>query len=70
VHNPDPRPGALLDMAQSLLAGVEAPDLAVSHGATPNLETLRRVCEQVLDADGCAKVLAAARRHQVRATRD
>ncbi len=63
VHNPDPPPGALLDLAQALLAGVEAPDVAVSCG-----QTLRRVCEKVLEAESCAKVVAAVT--QQRASRD
>ncbi len=70
VHNPDTPPSALLDMAQSLLECVEAPDVASSNGTAPNLETLRRVCEQVLDADGCAKVVAAVGQQRARATRD
>ena len=70
VHNPDPPPDALLDMAQSVLESVEAPDVAGSDGAAPDLETLRRVCEQVLDADGCAKVVAAASQQCARVTRD
>ena len=59
VHNPDPPPGALLDLAQLLLECVQAPDVAGGDSAARNSETLRRVCEQVLDADGCAMVVAA-----------
>ena len=70
VHNPDPPPSVLLDMEQSMLECVEAPDVARSPGTAPNLELLRRVCEQVLDADGCAKVSADVGQQQVRATRD
>ena len=70
VHNPDPPPGALLDVAQSLVECVEAPDLAGSEGGGADLKTLRRVREQVLDADGCAKVVAAIGRRRAQATRD
>ena len=66
VHNPDPPPSGLLDMAQSLLECVEAPDVT---RIPSNLETLRRVCEQVLDENGCAKVVAAGQQ-RARATRD
>ena len=70
VHNPDPPPSGLLDLAQSLLECVEASDVTRSHGTSPNLETLRRVCEQVLDADGCAKVVASVGQQRAQATRD
>jgi hypothetical protein len=70
VHNPDPPPSGLLDMAQSLLECVEAPDVARRLGAVPNLETLRHVCEQLLDIDRCANVIAAVGQQSARATHD
>jgi hypothetical protein len=49
VHDPLPPPDALLDIAQSFLEGDDAPDVARNNGAAPDLETLRRIREQMLD---------------------
>ena len=59
VHHPDTPPKLLLDMAQFLLEFVEPPDGAGRDDAVPNRGTLQRVCGQILDAEGCAKFLAA-----------
>ncbi len=59
VHNPDPPPSGLLDMAQALLESVEAPDMVRTRGTPAAVRTLQRVCEQVLDEDGCTKVFDA-----------
>ena len=69
VHNPDPPPTVLLEIAQSLLNCVKAPDVARSNGTPPELDTLRRVCGQLLDADGCAKAVAARDQRPARSIR-
>jgi hypothetical protein len=61
VHNPDPPPGGLLDLAQSLLECVETPGLARNVSTAPTLKMLRLMCEQVLDPEGCAVVFATLR---------
>ena len=68
VHNPDPPPIVLLDIAESMLKCVEAPDVAGRLFTAPNLDMLRRVCEQVLDADGYAKIVAAIGQRHALAT--
>jgi hypothetical protein len=65
IHNPDPSAAALLDIAQSLLEAVEPADVATQRSAA-NVATLRRICGQVLDDTGCAKVAAAIGRPRAR----
>jgi hypothetical protein len=47
VHNPEPSPGALLDMAQLLLNGVGAP--ASSDRPAGEVASLQRICEQLFN---------------------
>ncbi len=70
VHNPDPPPDVPLNIAQSLLEIVEVSDVARSQSSAAKLDTLRRVCGQVLDANGCAKVVAAVSQRRARPTRE
>jgi hypothetical protein len=57
VHNPDPPPSVLLNLAESLLKCGHAPDLAGSYDTALDLDMLRSVCEQVFDTDGYAKIV-------------
>jgi hypothetical protein len=49
VHNPNPPPSALLDMAQLLLNGVNAPELTGSDRTARDVVALQRVCEQLFN---------------------
>ncbi|HWF00410.1 MAG TPA: hypothetical protein VG248_11480 [Caulobacteraceae bacterium] len=47
IHNHDPAPDALFDMAQRLLNGAQSPE-AASGGARRDAATLQTICEKLL----------------------
>lgn len=61
VHNPDPPPDSLLDLAQSLLARADPLDGGGNDDAAPDAIVLRAACAQVFDAEGFAVIFADTR---------